>query len=70
MKNNNQARNRALALKCLEKLPSRLSYTKLFPYRQTILKGLIPVLDDRKQAVRQIAAKVRSKWSLLEVMES
>ncbi|ESO87854.1 hypothetical protein LOTGIDRAFT_234861 [Lottia gigantea] len=55
---------RISALKCLNTvshLPSHL----ILPYRNTVIKSLVQVLDDKKRLVRNEAVTARSKWFLI-----
>jgi hypothetical protein len=48
-------------------LPKQITnYTKLYPFRMTVTAGLLPVLDDKKRAIRQLAVIVRNEWVLME----
>lgn len=59
------AKTRAGALRCLL-LMSALPYRQLHPVKQTVLRGTALILDDKKRAVRRLAAKVRNEWSVLQ----
>ena len=58
------ALTRARALQCLLAL-TELPYSRLFPVKMAVIKGLQKALDDPKRAVRQTAVKVRNTWLLL-----
>ncbi|RYG65878.1 hypothetical protein EON64_11015 [archaeon] len=57
--------SRVDALKQLSELPQVVSYIRLFPYRQQIIKTLLPALDDKKRAVRLQTVLTRNKWMLM-----
>ena len=59
------AKLRGMALECLLQMSRLYSYHKLFPVKKMILKGLHKVLDDKKRAIRILAAKVRNEYSVL-----
>ena len=59
-------RDRQRALSLLLLLCSTYPYHKLYPVQSEVVRGLLEVLDDRKRAVRMLAAKVRNEWSVLE----
>jgi hypothetical protein len=42
------------------------AYARLHPLRDTVAKGLRPALDDKKRAVRRLAARVRNEWLVME----
>uniref|UniRef100_A0AAV1TBP1 MMS19 nucleotide excision repair protein n=1 Tax=Peronospora matthiolae TaxID=2874970 RepID=A0AAV1TBP1_9STRA len=58
------AKDRYAALECLVKLAT-IPYELVHPYKDTVLRKLVPVLDDRKRLVRHMAVRVRNKWSIL-----
>jgi hypothetical protein len=45
---------------------AQLEYPRLHPYKKLVIKGLSAALDDRKAAVRYMAAKARNKWMVLK----
>ena len=62
---NPTAKMRCMALECLLQMSRLYSYHKLFSVKKLILKGLQKVVDDKKRAVRILAAKVRNEYSVL-----
>jgi hypothetical protein len=61
------AKVRALSLKCLlEIINGEIPYSKLHPFKNLVVKGLSNVIDDRKRAVRYLAAKVRNEWIVIK----
>ncbi|OWZ17052.1 MMS19 nucleotide excision repair protein [Phytophthora megakarya] len=58
------ARDRYAALECLAKLAT-IPYELVHPYKDTVLRKLLLVLDDRKRLVRHMAVRVRNQWSIL-----
>ncbi len=62
-----QAKARGEALRCLIKIAQgEMSYSRLFPMKLQVIRGLRCVLDDRKRAVRLLAARTINSWELLE----
>ena len=62
-----QAKARGEALRCLIKIAQgELPYSRLFPMKLQVIRGLRRVLDDRKRAVRLLAARTINSWELLE----
>ena len=59
------AKMRCMALECLLQMSRLYPYHKLFPVKKVILKGLQKVVDDKKRAIRILAAKVRNEYSVL-----
>ena len=59
------AKLRCMALECLLKMCELYPYHKLYPVKKIILKGLQNVVDDKKRAIRILAAKVRNEYSVL-----
>jgi DNA repair/transcription protein MET18/MMS19 len=57
-------RIRIPALKCMDAMTT-LPHHTVYPYRLTVIKGLLPCLDDKKRLVRKEASSCRSKWFLL-----
>jgi hypothetical protein len=45
---------------------TQLEYPRVHPYKKLVIKGLAAALDDRKAAVRYMAAKARNKWMVLK----
>ena len=41
-------------------LPQVCPYSRIFPVRTAVVRGLGRALDDRKRAIRKLAAKVRA----------
>ena len=60
------AKMRYMALECLLQMSRLYPYHKLFPVKKLILKGLQKVVDDKKRAIRILAAKVRNEYSVLK----
>ncbi|CAH0485091.1 unnamed protein product [Peronospora farinosa] len=58
------AKDRYAALECLAKLAT-IPYELVHPYKDTVLRKLLLVLDDRKRLVRHMAVRVRNRWSIL-----
>ncbi|KAL4231335.1 mms19 nucleotide excision repair [Mactra antiquata] len=59
---------RVSALKCLTQL-TNLPLHKLLPYRNKVVRSLVPVLDDRKRLVRNEAVIARQEWILMDMDE-
>ncbi|EQC38839.1 hypothetical protein SDRG_03797 [Saprolegnia diclina VS20] len=58
------ARDRMDALDCIGVLAAT-KYELIHPYKEMVIKRLLAPIDDRKRVVRQLAVKVRNKWSIL-----
>jgi len=58
-----RAKNRALAMSCLRDAGS-LPHSRLHPLRSTVLRGLAKVFNDKKRAVRKLAADTRETWTV------
>lgn len=58
------AKDRYATLECLAKLAT-IPYELVHPYKDTVLRKLLLVLDDRKRLVRHMAVRVRNQWSIL-----
>lgn len=58
------AMDRHDALECLSKLAT-IPYELIHPYKDSVLRKLLLVLDDRKRFVRHTAVRVRNQWSVL-----
>ena len=43
-----------------------IPYSVLFPHKKKVVKGLMPVLNDKKRAVRMLAAKARNMWTTMK----
>ena len=54
---------RKSSLETLTILAQILPYQTIHPYRQTVLKASVSACDDRKRAVRFVAASCRDAWS-------
>ena len=52
---------RARAIDCLQVLTA-LPYHKLHPHKQSVVRGLVPALDDPRRAVRRRAVCCRNDW--------
>jgi len=61
--NSPRAKNRALALSCLQDA-GMLPYSRLHPLRSTVVRGLAKIFNDKKRAVRKLAADTREMWSV------
>jgi hypothetical protein len=61
-----ESKARLAALRCLAELPTRISFPKLFPHRNGVIKCLVCALDDKKRAVRLQAVAVRNQWILVK----
>ena len=61
-----RALTRRQALSCLLDMSARYPYPRLFPLKKAVLKGLQGVVDDKKRAVRILAAKVRNEWTVMQ----
>ncbi|CCM00251.1 uncharacterized protein FIBRA_02280 [Fibroporia radiculosa] len=55
-------RVRTAALRFLAILPNTVRYDVLHPYKATVIRELVKVLDDPKRAVRQEAVEARTNW--------
>lgn len=58
-----RAKNRALALACMQDAGA-LPHSRLHPLRKTVLRGLSKIFNDKKRAVRKLAADTRETWSV------
>lgn len=58
------AKDRHAALECLSALAT-IPYELLHPYKDSVLRKLLFVLDDRKRFVRHAAVRVRNQWSVM-----
>lgn len=54
-----------LALTIISNLPAAYPTITIMPFKQDILYGLQPALDDHKRLVRNIAVRARSIWFLI-----
>ena len=59
-------RERAAAIKGLLAIGNQVPYPRIFPLKKAVLKALRGGLDDKKAAVRQLAAKAKNYWMLLK----
>lgn len=50
------------ALRCLRIFPGRVKDSTLLPYKNTVTRGLLKVLDDPKRRVRKEAVECRAAW--------
>jgi len=60
------ARDRQRSLSLLLSMCTTYPFHKLYPVQSEVVRGLLEVLNDRKRAVRILAAKTRNEWSVLE----
>jgi len=47
-------------------ITEHVPYTRLYPFKTLVSKGLQKTLDDRKKAVRVLAGRVRNKWIVMK----
>ena len=59
------AKSRRLALEYLLDICTSYPYHQIFPIKKLVIKGLQLALDDKKRAVRLLAAKVRNEWCVV-----
>lgn len=58
------AQTRLQAVECL-KILLKMPYTKIIPWRNMVVEGLQPALDDPKRAVRKQVVATRNEWYLV-----
>ena len=61
---------RVNALRCLRLFPGKVKDSNLIPYRNAVIRGLLPVLDDPKRYVRKEAVDCRAAWSNMDEPQS
>ncbi|KAL8663798.1 MAG: hypothetical protein Q9202_003612 [Teloschistes flavicans] len=59
------AKVRFNALRCLQLFPGRVKESTLLPLKASIIRGILPSLDDPKRHVRKAAVECRAAWSNL-----
>jgi hypothetical protein len=60
----NRMQTRIAALECLT-VTATLPPSRIFPLAEDVIRGLVPVLDDRKRLVRGKAVLCRAAWFLI-----
>ena len=58
------------ALRCLRAFPGNVKETILLPYKNSVIRGLLKVLDDPKRHVRKEAVECRAVWSNMDEPQS
>lgn len=58
------------ALRCLRIFPGRVKDSTLLPYRNTVTRGLLSVLDDPKRHVRKEGVECRAAWLNMDEPQS
>ncbi len=58
------------ALRCLRIFPGRVKDSTLLPYRNTVTRGLLNVLDDPKRHVRKEGVECRAAWLNMDEPQS
>lgn len=58
------------ALRCLRKFPGGIRDSILLPYKNTVTRGLLSVLDDPKRNVRKEAVECRAAWFNMDEPQS
>ena len=66
----NPANVRYNALGCLRIFPGKIKDSTLLPYRSTVTRGLLNVLDDPKRNVRKEAVECRAAWIKMDEPQS
>ncbi len=66
----NSANVRHSALRCLRMFPGRVKDSTLLPYKITVTRGLLNVLDDPKRNVRKEAVECRAAWFNMDEPQS
>lgn len=66
----NSADVRHNALRCLRVFPGRVKDSTLLPYKHTVTRGLLNVLDDPKRNVRKEAVECRVAWFNMDEPQS
>ena len=66
----NTANVRQNALRCLRVFPGKIKDSVLLPYRNTLTRGLLGILDDPKRHVRKEAVECRAAWFNLDEPQS
>ena len=64
------AKVRHNALGCLRMFPGRIKDSTLLPYKNTVTRGLLNVLDDPKRKVRKEAVECRAAWFNMDEPQS
>lgn len=58
------------ALRCLRIFPGKVKDSTLLPYKNTVTRGLLGVLDDPKRHVRKEAVECRAAWFNMDEPQS
>ena len=66
----NTANVRHNALRCLRIFPGNMKDSTLLPYKSTVTRGLLHVLDDPKRNVRKEAVECRAAWLNMDEPQS
>ena len=66
----NSANVRHNALRCLRIFPGDMKDSTLLPYKSTVTRGLLNVLDDPKRNVRKEAVECRAAWLNMDEPQS
>lgn len=66
----NTASVRHNALRCLRIFPGRVKGSTLLPYRNSVTRGLLGVLDDPRRHVRKEAVECRAAWLNMDEPQS
>ena len=66
----NSANVRHNALRCLRIFPGTVKDSTLLPYKSTVTRGLLNVLDDPKRNVRKEAVECRAAWLNMDEPQS
>ncbi|KAK3167110.1 hypothetical protein OEA41_010235 [Lepraria neglecta] len=66
----NTASVRHNALRCLHIFPGRVKDSTLLPYRNSVTRGLLGVLDDPRRHIRKEAVECRAAWFNMDEPQS
>ena len=61
---------RLRALRCLRTFPGRLKDSNLLPFRNSVTRNLLTILDDPKRNVRKAAVECRAAWFAMDEPQS
>ncbi|EFA86574.1 putative DNA repair and transcription protein [Heterostelium album PN500] len=57
---------RQSSLEILTRISRAIPYPKIYPFRNQVINGIVPALDDKKRLVRREATKCRNSWFILQ----
>ncbi|GAM29107.1 hypothetical protein SAMD00019534_122830, partial [Acytostelium subglobosum LB1] len=57
---------RKSSLEVLTRISRDIAYPKIYPFRNQVINGIVPCLDDKKRLVRKEATRCRNSWFILQ----